>query len=562
MFDALDDPTPFRPTPELRRRVVRDGRARKRARRGLVAGSAGVLVAVAIAPVWYLRQQADELDRVHIGGLATAPDTASPASAAPGPTVPPARAVAGPVNVLVVGVDTRGDGAVEGARTDTVAVVRLDPGAGRITVLSLPRDLFVPIDGGDPARLNSALAQGRTALVRTVVDAIGAPIDHYIELDFAGFTRLVDLAGGVDVPFETAVRDLNTGFSAGPGCVHLDGAVALAYVRSRKLETLDADGSWRRDPSADLGRIARQQDLAARLVEQVLAGGFSAADQLRIVTDVLDDVTVDEGLDVDGLRSLWATAATIGATHIAHLSLATSSGPRPWGTSRCCSPTRRGSASARHRSVASHRRRRPHRHPRRSPARPSRRRAVDGTERYERTPRSRRMLARLPRIVVRLIASMTASAAAAGTSTVEKLSATLIGPMSLPVRSDSLAIAPTRSPGRILSRRPRLMNSRVLLPGGAWNRPPGRPGDSRGRRSSRSRSRRVAPRPSRSLRGTNSGISTSSPSDVRASWATFSAARATARMSASALSSSRIGPNRCRSSLPSAARTAADVASS
>ena len=101
--------------------------------------------------------------------------------------------------------------------------------------------------------------------------------------------------------------------------------------------------------------------------------------------------------------------------------------------------------------------------------------------------RSRRIVGRLPLIVVCLIAAITASAAASGTSTVEKRSAMSIGPMSRPLRSDSLAMAPTRSPGRMRSLRPRPMNSRVWRP--PWSRPPGWPGAGGDARAGRRRSR-------------------------------------------------------------------------
>jgi LCP family protein required for cell wall assembly len=319
MFEQFDDPEPYAPVDADRVKVTAEGRKRRRRRRTAMAGSAALAVlAVVAAPVIYLRQQAGELEHVDVAGLApvVAQSTAPPTTAAGAATTPDTEppALAAPINVLVVGIDARPEGdEVSGARTDTIAVVRLDPNGPRLTVVSIPRDLYVPIDGGGEDRINSALAAGRDVLVRTVSDALGVEINHYMEIDFAGFARLVDLAGGVDVSFDTAVRDRNTGFTAEAGCAHLDGAQALAYVRSRHFEALDpATGEWVQDPTSDLGRIARQQDFGVRALDQILGSSYSAVDQVRILTDVLDDITVDQELSLDGLRAIWNTAADAG----------------------------------------------------------------------------------------------------------------------------------------------------------------------------------------------------------------------------------------------------------
>lgn len=272
------------------------------------------VIAAVAAPIVYLRQQAGELEQVQVNGLTppTSPSTVPDTSPGEVPdTKPPA--LSAPINVLVVGVDARANGEVSGSRTDTIAVVRLDPNGPRLTVLSIPRDLYVPIDGGGENRINSALAKGRDALVNTVSETLGVDINHYMEIDFSGFSRLVDLAGGVDVSFDAPVRDRNTGFMADAGCVHLNGDQALAYVRSRHFQTYDAEtDTWVTDRTSDLGRISRQQDFGVRVVEQVLASSYGRLDQVRILTDVVDDVTVDEGLSIDGLRAIWNTAADAG----------------------------------------------------------------------------------------------------------------------------------------------------------------------------------------------------------------------------------------------------------
>lgn len=319
--------------------------ARRRVRAVLAIGLA-VTTAAAAAGVIYLRTQADQLHHVHVDGLAPV-DASAPvapaattepgvspgatvapvASGAPATTTAPPAALTQPVNLLVVGLDTRTDGTVLGTRSDTIAIVRMDPGTGRVAVLSIPRDLWVSatIDGSTVSRrINSLLADGDpSVLVATIASTFGIDINHYVAIDFAGFQDLIDLAGGVDVPFETAVRDSHTGFIAEAGCQHLDGGQALAYVRARYLERLDAtSGTWKPDPLSDLSRIARQQDLVRRMYTAILAADYGVTDQFRILTDVVDDITVDDGLDLDGVRALFATARSIGSAGFVSYSLA------------------------------------------------------------------------------------------------------------------------------------------------------------------------------------------------------------------------------------------------
>ena len=114
-------------------------------------------------------------------------------------------------NYLIVGTDNRdgvatdienagvifGEG-VSGERTDTIALMRVEGDA--VSLLAIPRDLYVPLDGGAPNRINAAFAfGGPAALIRTVQQELGIPVDHYLEVDFAGFLGLVDALGAEHV---------------------------------------------------------------------------------------------------------------------------------------------------------------------------------------------------------------------------------------------------------------------------------------------------------------------------------------------------------------------------
>ncbi|RMH67013.1 MAG: LytR family transcriptional regulator [Actinomyces sp.] len=221
-------------------------------------------------------------------------------------------------NYLLVGTDSRadldpaidnaplifGDG-VAGERTDTIAVLHLGGDGARL--LAVPRDLYVPLDGGAPSRINAAYSRGGpAALVRTVRAALDIPIDHYVEVDFAGFLGLVDALGGVTVTFDHPAYDPKSGLDvAVAGPVRLDAVDALAYVRSRDYHEILPDGSVRRDPTADLGRVQRQQRFLAAVFDELatVRNPWRAA---AIVDEVADDIRLDDRLGfLDALRLAW-----------------------------------------------------------------------------------------------------------------------------------------------------------------------------------------------------------------------------------------------------------------
>lgn len=265
----------------------------------------------------YLRSQADQLEQITVTGLEPADTPPATALLIPSTTtdmevLAQDLPISVPLNILVAGVDRRPDGAeVLGSRADTIAVVRIDPNLGRVSILSLPRDLWVTGPDDRAGRLNSFTEDG--ALVPVVSSLLNIDLNHYIEVDFDGFESLIDIVGGVSVPFDHPVRDRNTGFVADEGCIELSGSEALAYVRSRKLEEFDqTDGTWTIDPRSDLGRIARQQDLMERVYTAVLSEDYGPVDRVRLLDDVVDDLTVDSGLDLDGVRAIFNAAALIG----------------------------------------------------------------------------------------------------------------------------------------------------------------------------------------------------------------------------------------------------------
>ena len=195
-------------------------------------------------------------------------------------------------NYLIVGSDSREgvSGEVAGQRSDTIVLLHI--GGGGAKILSIPRDLFVPIaDTGGSQKINAAYNGGPPRLVRTVSQALDVPIHRYVEVDFLSFAGLVDGLGGVTIDFPNPAADPKSGlFVPESGPVELDGEQALAFVRSRTY-TEFIDGQEVVDPTADLGRIKRQQQFLQAVFAKLsdtknpfaLASAFSkSAEGLRI----------------------------------------------------------------------------------------------------------------------------------------------------------------------------------------------------------------------------------------------------------------------------------------
>ncbi|CND59297.1 transcriptional attenuator%2C LytR family [Mycobacterium tuberculosis] len=189
--------------------------------------------------------------------------------AAPVATRTTAPAHRTPLNVLLLGSDSRNDGYPP--RSDTMILVHVPADRRRVRAVSIPRDSLVRIPAcrvkGEtvPARegmINSVLPIGGvTCVLKTVESLTNVRIDRAVVIDFAGFRRIVDALGGVPVRLPRAVADPASGLELPPGEHRLDGRQALAYVRLRHGL---GDGS-------DLARVERQQQFLAAFVREVRA---------------------------------------------------------------------------------------------------------------------------------------------------------------------------------------------------------------------------------------------------------------------------------------------------
>lgn len=244
-----------------------------------------------------------------------------------------------PTNWLLVGSDSR-EGIeasdpnaavfigeeVAGKRTDTIIVARVDPGRKSIDLLSVPRDLWVPIAGtGGNGRINSAFNGdgGEERLVSTVESFLDIEINNYVEVNFVGFQAVIDALGGVPIWFDSPVRDVKSGLMIQtPGCHALTGFDALAFARSRSLEYQEGD-SWRSDPTGDLGRTARQQYLLSRLADTA-AARLDVTD-IGTIDNILraggENLVLDDGAGASDLLSLARTFAQVGSAGISRHAL-------------------------------------------------------------------------------------------------------------------------------------------------------------------------------------------------------------------------------------------------
>ena len=201
------------------------------------------------------------------------------------------------------------------ALADVVMLVRVDPVNNLINMMSIPRDIYLPIySQGDyireeklaSAMLVGGLEKGAPTLVETVSVNFDVPIHNFVVMDFLGFEQLVDLIGGVSMWFEYPIRDLSSQlFVNSSGCNNFDGQTSLAYVRSRKLEAL-VDGWWRRvGVSNDMERNQRQQDFMIRILEELVSQDIS-----KLITDdelieaAVEMVVFDERLTLRELVDL------------------------------------------------------------------------------------------------------------------------------------------------------------------------------------------------------------------------------------------------------------------
>ncbi len=201
---------------------------------------------------------------------------------------------------LLIGSDER-DGSVGGTkdevpgfRTDTLLVLT-KPQNGNSSLISIPRDSYVTIDGTDMKINAVAETYGYQRLVSTVEDITGMKIDHVVRVGFSGVKDIVDAIGGVDLCLDYDVNDAYSGLTWTAGCHTADGTTALAFARMRYS-----------DPKGDIGRAERQRQVISAIMKKLTTDkSVRNYSTIHSVGDTgMGALTVDEDADAFTMAQL------------------------------------------------------------------------------------------------------------------------------------------------------------------------------------------------------------------------------------------------------------------
>ena len=255
-------------------------------------------------------------------------------------TARPTTVVEGPLNILVMGSDTRqGIGTTEygtdtiegGAHSDTNLLVHLSADRDRAMVVSIPRDSMVPAPA-DCDDLDSTVADGvvrqwnlnynkggPSCVIRTLEGNTDIRVDHFVVIDFAGFQQMVDALGGIEVCLSEDVSDADAAFELTAGRHLLDGKQALGYVRVRKQL---GDGS-------DLGRIERQQAFMSSVAQKAMSTSLLLRpDRLYSFLDAAtESMTTDSELGTTSLARIANSVRSIGLDKVEFVTVPTEAYP-------------------------------------------------------------------------------------------------------------------------------------------------------------------------------------------------------------------------------------------
>src|SRR5450830_1478556 len=205
-----------------------------------------------------------------------------------------------PVNILLLGIDHAGPG--DPGRSDSQILVRLDPQAKTISMLSLPRDLRTYIPGKGYDKLNAAYTYGGVKLaIKTFKSITGLPINHFIRIDFSGFWQVIDILGGAYLPIDH--RYYNKSIDLEPGYQLVKAKQALSFVR------------FRHDQQGDFTRMVRQQLFLREVQRQAVRWSGDWQKVIAMVKAITQQTTTD----LDSLQQLLPIvnmALTLDTSHV------------------------------------------------------------------------------------------------------------------------------------------------------------------------------------------------------------------------------------------------------
>jgi LCP family protein required for cell wall assembly len=262
-----------------------------------------------------------------------------------------------PFNILMIGSDSRvglsgltarqtgaTSGQAAGQRSDVVKIIHVDPDAGTISMVSIPRDTMVTLLAnqslyGQFNRINVNFGNGPSLLAQTITANFGIPIHQTIVVSFAGLINAADALGGVYLDFPYPAWDPNSGLRIlHPGCQLVQGFQALAVTRSRHFyynvdhaKTFpDLNDSydqlynlgWIYDGTSDFGRIDRQGDFLRAMVDQAkkLYNPFTIN---SFLSKLPEGITLDQSFSLNELIGLAVRFHSINANAILTYTLPT-----------------------------------------------------------------------------------------------------------------------------------------------------------------------------------------------------------------------------------------------
>ena len=297
--DAVDRQTGVQ---RHRHRPVRTGRSRVRRRVYIALASViALIVVVAGGGYVYANWRFDQIPKFHVSS--ELPQLSGK-----------------PFNILEIGSDSRagltgkvaiatGASSTPGQRSDVVKIMHIDPAAGTISVLSIPRDTMVTLLAnqslyGKFNRINVNFTDGPSLLVKTIEANFGIPIQHVIVVSFAGLINSIDAIGGIYLDFRYPAKDEYSGLNIKTtGCQLVTRFQALAVARSRHYEWYQ-NGVWNFDGTSDFGRILRQDAFMRAMINRV-RGLYNPLSINNFLSKIPQGITLD---DQFSLRELVALA--------------------------------------------------------------------------------------------------------------------------------------------------------------------------------------------------------------------------------------------------------------
>ena len=211
-----------------------------------------------------------------------------------------------------------------GKRSDTMLLVHISKKRDKAAIISIPRDSYALIPehksintgknvGAAYSKINSAYNWGGAPLlIQTFEEMSGLRIDHYVEINFVGFVRMVDALGGIEICTKRDINDPKSHLTLPAGRHILDGVDSLKYVRSRTFDGL-----------GDLGRMKRQQEFAGAMLRRATSAGvlLNPIKLVDFVNSALASVTTDSNLSQGDLLTLGKQLRNLSSSNVRTLTI-------------------------------------------------------------------------------------------------------------------------------------------------------------------------------------------------------------------------------------------------